>query len=198
MKKPTSKKAAFVKSVKPILYFAYGANTNLGSMERRCPAARPLCALRLKDYKLMFRGVADVVPAKGAEVFGALWRITPACERALDRFEGFPRLYTKSYASAVIGGVEVDVMFYVMNGSTDHVPPSHYYEATLREGYADFDLPAAQLDDAIAEATLAELAALEVERLERKEAYRRAAAGDDSGDEWNPAEDYQSDFWRTA
>lgn len=76
-----------------ILYFAYGANTNAGSMARRCPAARAVATCTIPDHALVFRGVADVVVRKGFTVRGVMWEITEECERALDAFEGFPRLY---------------------------------------------------------------------------------------------------------
>ena len=39
------------------LYFAYGSNINLGQMEQRCPAARPVCPVILDGYELRFREI---------------------------------------------------------------------------------------------------------------------------------------------
>ena len=136
------------------LYFAYGANTNVAAMARRCPKAQPLGPMNFKDYKLVFRGVADIVPCKGEQVFGALWRITDECEQALDAFEGFPNLYTKIYGELTSKGKTEEVMMYAMTPEHHRGTgaPSATYEATLRQGYCTFGLPQSQIDDAIAAA----------------------------------------------
>ncbi|MFR3411140.1 MAG: gamma-glutamylcyclotransferase family protein [Coprococcus sp.] len=40
-------------------------------------------------------GVATVLPEKGSYVEGVLWKITEACEKSLDFYEGFPSFYGK-------------------------------------------------------------------------------------------------------
>lgn len=82
-------------------YFAYGSNCNLGQMARRCPAAKKVGPVTLDGYRLTFNGrrdgtgVANVLKNPGTVVHGLLWEITPACERSLDHYEGFPFLYGK-------------------------------------------------------------------------------------------------------
>ena len=77
-------------------YFAYGSNMNLEQMKYRCPAAEVVENVRLENYRLAFRGrapgngVATVLPEKGSYVEGVLWKITEACEKSLDFYEGFP------------------------------------------------------------------------------------------------------------
>ncbi len=57
--------------------------------------------VRLENYRLAFRGrapgngVATVLPEKGSYVEGVLWKITEACEKSLDFYEGFPSFYGK-------------------------------------------------------------------------------------------------------
>jgi len=134
------------------LYFAYGANTNVAAMARRCPLAKPYGKMMLRDHRLSFHGVADVQEAKGRTVFGALWWITPQCERSLDAFEGFPTLYVKQYGKVMLAdGTEHVVMFYVMKNPGFPAPPYSTYEDTLRTGYNEFNLPAEQIDLAISE-----------------------------------------------
>lgn len=133
------------------LYFAYGANTNVSNMDVRCPAAKPVGRMRLADYRLIFRGVADVEPAEGRHVSGALWWITADCEAALDRFEGYPYHYVKRTTSVEMDGQTYTVMFYVMRQSHGTGEPPGSYEACLREGYDDFGIPQAQIDRAIEE-----------------------------------------------
>ena len=77
------------------LYFAYGSNINLDQMAFRCPAAEVVSPVTLNGYRLLFRGVATIAPDPVAQVKGLLWRLTPECERALDRYEGYPTYYEK-------------------------------------------------------------------------------------------------------
>ena len=125
------------------LYFAYGANLNLLGMRFRCPAAKPVSAFLLHDYRLAFSGVATVQPCPGASVSGALWEITDECEDNLDVFEGFPFLYSKIYLTQ--GNQEF--MAYVMNDDPPAGPSRSYFN-TIREGYRDWNLPIADLERA--------------------------------------------------
>jgi hypothetical protein len=137
----------------PLLYAAYGANTNFAAMRVRCPTAVYVGNVEILDYRLVFRSVADVIPKKDAVVVCAMWQIQEADERALDRFESFPNFYGKRYATMRWKGRERDVMFYIMNGNRGdrHEPPVSY-EQTLRQGYRDCNLPEEQLDAAIKDA----------------------------------------------
>lgn len=150
MTKTTSK--PIKRNGKAKLYFAYGANTNIAGMARRCPDARPIGRMRLNDHRLIFRGVADVEPVDGRHVSGALWWITPACEASLDRFEGYPYHYVKRRTKVVLHGEEQEVMFYVMRRNNGTSPPPDSYEFTLRHGYEAFGIPQDQIDKAIDEA----------------------------------------------
>ena len=126
------------------LYFAYGANLNLNDMAYRCPDARPLKSFRLRNWQLAFNGVATIQPNTDEVVNGALWEITEECEDSLDIFEGFPYLYTKIH-------LEQDgeqFMVYVMNDD-DPAPPSRSYLNTITEGYQHWNLPVAELHQAV-------------------------------------------------
>lgn len=133
----------------PRLYFAYGSNLNLDQMQVRCKFARPVGTAILKDYQLVFKGVADVVPDEGSEVYGGLWEITPNDLGALDRYEGYPNLYDKHTVKVVrldkrgrpTGMVEA--MTYMMTGpyARDFDYPPAYYLRTIAVGYNDFKLP---------------------------------------------------------
>jgi gamma-glutamylcyclotransferase (GGCT)/AIG2-like uncharacterized protein YtfP len=140
------------------LYFAYGSNINRGQMAQRCPDAQPVGIARLEGYELLFRGndrgagVATIVPQKGGEVRGLLWRLTPQCELSLDRYEGYPRLYKKETVTVrTHDGWEIPVMTYVMTREwiRDPVLPSKEYSATIREGYRQNGLPVKALDVAL-------------------------------------------------
>lgn len=140
------------------LYFAYGSNINLHQMAERCPDAQPVGAAWLYDYELLFRsnnrgvGVATIVPHKGGEVRGLLWRITPSCELSLDKYEGYPRLYKKETVPVrTRDGWEIPVMTYIMTNEwlREPVLPSKEYSTTIREGYRQNGLPVKALDEAL-------------------------------------------------
>lgn len=137
-----------------IFYFGYGANLNVGNMLFRCPNAKPVVKMVLPNYRLVFRGVADIEPAKGEEVQGAIWTITDKCEKALDRFEGFPHLYRKEYFTIKMTGQlakdfgkTADVMYYTMNSGEYDFPTQGYY-STIYQGYKDWNLDIDSLDTA--------------------------------------------------
>ena len=105
------------------LYFAYGSNINLEQMAVRCPAAQVVGPAVLDGYELLFRGnrrgtgVATIEPLPGSQVHGLLWKLTPECERSLDVYEGYPRLYEKENITVRTGdGKDVVVMAYIMTG----------------------------------------------------------------------------------
>ena len=134
------------------LYFAYGSNINLDQMSYRCPAAQVVGPVTLEGYELLFRGsgVATIGPKKGGKVHGLLWKITPDCERSLDRYEGYPYLYGKMpVAVKDQSGQEYTVMAYVMSKRylTPAIPPESYYQGIL-EGYRQNGLPVAALKKA--------------------------------------------------
>ena len=134
------------------LYFAYGSNINLDQMSYRCPAAQVVGPVTLDGYELLFRGsgVATIGPKEGAVVHGLLWKITPDCERSLDRYEGYPRLYGKQAVTVKDqNGQKFTVMAYVMTERylTPAIPSGFYYQGIM-DGYRQNGLPAAALKKA--------------------------------------------------
>lgn len=130
-------------------YWAYGSNLCKKAMWARCPLARPYGQLIVADGLLVFRGVADVIHNPGTSVAGALWQITPACERSLDRFEGVAsKLYSKKYMRIRTRGEEHPVLYYKMNQRGIY-PPNIFYLDTIIQGYKDFDLDLSLLNEAV-------------------------------------------------
>ena len=136
------------------LYIAYGSNLNLPQMALRCPTAKPVGTASLMNHELLFRGsrrggVATVEPKVGSAVPVLVWSIKPNDEIALDRYEGYPRLYTKRMIDVELGGRAVSAMVYVMTPGRDAGYPSQYYLDVIAGGYksAGFDL--AVLDAAV-------------------------------------------------
>lgn len=140
------------------LYFAYGSNINLGQMEVRCPDAQVVEPAVLENYELLFRGnerafgVATIRPMEGCQVHGLLWKITPECERSLDHYEGYPRLYEKQQITlSTKSGQQVSAMVYVMTREKERVPsmPTRGYFIGILEGFQQSGLPVKSLEQAL-------------------------------------------------
>ena len=137
----------------PLTYFAYGSNLNVADMGVRCPSAKPISRALLHDWRLTFRGVADIEPSEGAFVHGALWLLGEGDVRALDRYEGAPSLYERRAVQVTTEGGPTDAMTYVMVDRTDRSAPSSWYLSRIAQGYRDWALPHDTLLDAVNAAT---------------------------------------------
>jgi len=97
-------------------------------------------------------GVATVLPEKGSYVEGVLWKITEACEKSLDFYEGFPSFYGKeSIRVKNQDGVEKEVFVYMMNAPHKDVPakPSKFYLDGILEGCKDNQIPTESVMEAV-------------------------------------------------
>ncbi len=134
------------KKSKLTLYFAYGANLNLHGMQYRCPGFKALAPAVLTNYRFIFRGVADIEPAKGEKVYGALYILNPEHMKSLDKFEGFPHLYIKKQLEVkILDNTHSECYYqatvYVMRNSNHYARPSGRYLATILEGCRQWKLP---------------------------------------------------------
>ena len=115
-------------------YLAYGMNMNRQAMSERCPKAKPMGGFYLPDHRLMFRGVADIRHDRDSVLPVVAWEITHDCLRALDKLEGYPRLYDRRKVNG-------DLWIYDMNGNKGEInKPSNFYYDMIKEGYEDFGL----------------------------------------------------------
>jgi gamma-glutamylcyclotransferase (GGCT)/AIG2-like uncharacterized protein YtfP len=131
------------------LYFAYGMNTNIEGMARRCPAAVSHGHARLIDHVFRFSGPADVVKHRGSFVDGVLWTITDDCLKALDMLEGFPHYYNRRFKEVWFSGRIVKAcVYYMQPGHVDAAPSNGYFDMVL-EGYTDHGVPTEQLYNAL-------------------------------------------------
>ena len=130
------------------LYIAYGSNLNLRQMAVRCPTARPVGTAMLRGYQLTFRGVATLEPDPKAETPVGIWEITPEDEIALDRYEGFPRLYRKEVVEVEFRGRKLKAMLYLMNDGLACMPSKWYLDA-IAKGYEDVGLDTVHLTKAL-------------------------------------------------
>ena len=135
------------------LYIAYGSNLNIVQMRHRCPYAVPLGTTELTGYRLMFRGrgnsVATVEPMAEATVPVLLWEITPRCEQALDRYEGWPYLYRKETVTVDFDGKTAGAMVYIMNEVYPYGLPGEHYLNVIKVGYALAGFDTTVLDEAM-------------------------------------------------
>jgi len=136
------------------LYFAYGSNMDEGEIRDHCPSCRYLGPACLKAHRLAFTrrsirsgtGVADVLPAAGHEVWGALYELDEEDLDALDRKEGRGWAYARDEKRVRLStdGSEHDVIVYtVVSKEPAEVPPSREYLARLIAAAGRRELPGA-------------------------------------------------------
>ncbi|WP_378954237.1 gamma-glutamylcyclotransferase family protein [Pelosinus sp. sgz500959] len=137
------------------IYAAYGSNMNLAQMKKRCPKAQVIGKGELLGYKLTFRGkgtgYANIEVSDCGSVPIVLWSITKECERALDRYEGYPRLYTKELVKIMTTDGEQTAMLYIMTkryAATTVMPSENYFEI-IRQGYQDHEINTESLMEAL-------------------------------------------------
>ncbi len=89
-----------------LLYFAYGSNLSGAQMRSRCPDSRLVCRAWLPGHRLIFSGhspkwggaVATIVIDTATRVPGLVYELSRTDLVALDRFEGYPRVYRRKLA----------------------------------------------------------------------------------------------------
>lgn len=132
------------------LYVAYGSNLHLGQMSYRCPDAHVLGAGVIKNFELVFYGVASIEPKLGTDCPVGVWEISERDEKNLDRYEGFPHLYRKEETEVIMeDGSTVTAMVYIMNRSGIQSMPSPSYYNTILTGYKEFNLPTKYLNSVV-------------------------------------------------
>ena len=136
-------------------YLAYGSNLNLNQMAFRCPNARPIGIMNLKDYRLVYKGRADefsyltIEKCEGSIVPLGLWEVSYFDVFSLDSYEGYPTFYSKYYIPVKIGDKNKKALIYVMNEYFDYHLPSEEYINTCLEGYENFGFDREILDRAL-------------------------------------------------
>ena len=125
-----------------MLYFAYGSNLNHDQMHRRCGDSEYIKNFILEGYKLSFcavrgnYGVANIIKKSGSKVPGGIWEISEIDEKELDRYEGYPTLYTKDYFKLN----NEQVLFYIIKRDYVFKRPAREYVDIIHQGYKDCDL----------------------------------------------------------
>ena len=188
------------------LYFAYGSNLNKGQMSRRCPAAKPLCGYVLEDWRLVFRGVADIEPAPGQNVQGGIWEITDTCEAALDRYEGISPgktvgMYYKHYIPVEVtrngSRVVEDMLVYLMTDTERLRMPGRSYYESIVDGFRDFGLDESALPYALKLSACVEPERRPARDKARAEEHNAKVAAAKSRERAPQPEDWEKGAWET-
>jgi len=120
------------------LYFAYGSNMDEGEIREHCPSSRYLGAACLESHRLAFKrrsirtasGVADVLPAPGQEVWGALYELDERDLDALDAKEGRGWAYAREHKRVVLSSERSEhevIVYTVISKEPAEVAPSRRY-----------------------------------------------------------------------
>lgn len=137
-------------------YIAYGSNLNLEQMKLRCPTAEVVGVSELRGYKLVFRGsltnaYATLEESTEDTVPVLIWSLQPQDEKALDRYEGYPRFYFKEMHTAIVNNKPVEAIVYIMNKKYKAGIPSGDYYNIVYKGYNDNGLTTEYLEGALKE-----------------------------------------------
>ena len=123
------------------LYFAYGSNLNKSQMALRSPTAKALGSAYFPNWRLVFRGVADIEEGDEQDLLPVgIWSIEESDEAALDRYEGV--------CSGLYRKVEINGMLTYRMNHAGYYGPSHHYFRTILDGYRDFGLDTSELYNA--------------------------------------------------
>jgi len=98
-------------------------------------------------FRINACGVATVLRSRGAEVHGALWRVSDTHLQALDEFEGVDLgLYLRQRREVQFERGAVEVHIYFATDPRPGTPRPGYFE-TIIAAAEDLELPPAYLDE---------------------------------------------------
>lgn len=147
------------------VYFGYGSNLNMAQMARRCPDSTPMVACMLPEMLLSFSDVLTIEDAPGQSVVGALYEVSAADERKLDRYEGFPHKYVKKTSHVTLNGERREVFYYVLGFEFELYTPTLRYYGIVEDGYKDWGLDLRFLEESYDRAVKAEKKARKARKL---------------------------------
>lgn len=127
------------------LYFAYGSNLKAARLRARVPSARPAGAARLRGYRLVLdkRGAdgsakANLAPAPGEAVWGALYHVEAAELPLLDRAEGgYARVRIQAESA---DGRRVEAWTYLSERCTEDRRAVPWYRRLILQGAEEHGL----------------------------------------------------------
>jgi len=128
------------------LYFAYGSNMHTPRMRARAPSAESVEIGRLRGWRLACNkhgrdgsGKANLVPDPGREVWGVVYRLSPAELVQLDEVEqGYRRV---AFPVLTPGDRTLDAEAYVSDLITSDPVPFNWYRELMVAGARHHRLP---------------------------------------------------------
>ena len=135
-------------------YIAYGSNLSEDQMKWRCPQCKLIETGWLNDWRLMFKGelpysYATVEEWEGYKVPVAIYEITAADERRLDRYEGYPKHYKKLEVEVETAAGKVKGLMYVKPEEERLNPPDSHYYAAIYLAYEQLGFDVGILESAL-------------------------------------------------
>ena len=130
--------------MKTIYYVAYGSNLNLEHFKKRCPSAKFLETTFLINKTLVFKGDDEELSYLtledeiGKAVPVGVFELSHFDSLRLDKYEGYPTLYSKQYIDLYLKSRSIKALYYVMNSKYDYHLPSLEYLSSCAKGYEDF------------------------------------------------------------
>ena len=115
-------------------------------MQALCPDSRPMFTAVLPNYKLIFTGwsrewrggKASIKSFRGEKVRGAVYEVTEACLKKLDKQEtGYTGLNITVFDE---DNEPVQAVTYIKSGQIEESLPSKEYAAVIKQGYQDWGL----------------------------------------------------------
>ena len=113
-------------------------------MLARCPDSQPRFVAVLPNYKIVFTGwsrnwrggVATIKSFRGEKVRGAIYEVSDACLRQLDKHEaGYSRMNVTVFDE---DNQPVAAVTYIKSGQLEETLPSKEYGEIIRQGYRDW------------------------------------------------------------
>jgi cation transport regulator ChaC len=132
------------------LLFAYGSNLAASEIRAWCPEARFAGVARLAHHRLALNrrsirwggGAADIVPAAGEEVWGALYEVPDGALDGLDAKEGQGWAYRRVDVEVEREGRRIRAAAYeVIDKEPEEVPATREYVALLVQAARERGLP---------------------------------------------------------
>jgi gamma-glutamylcyclotransferase (GGCT)/AIG2-like uncharacterized protein YtfP len=121
-----------------VYYFAYASNLNQKQMRERCPDSQPKFTAVLPNYRVVFTGWSRIKSLRGEKVRGAIYEVTEACLKRLDRYEtGYERLNVIVFDDV---NQPFPAVTYIRSGQQEESSPSKEYLAVIRQGYQDWGI----------------------------------------------------------
>lgn len=132
-----------------LYYFAYSTNLKRTQMASTCPGSKALFRAVLPNYKLIFTGwqrqwrgaTASIKPFQGEKAPGAVYEVSEADLRRLDRAEGYPSLRSRMNVLVLDDEGEAHrAVTYIKREQSQEGQPSAEYVALIRQGYRDWEI----------------------------------------------------------